>query len=468
MRQQIKFILARILTVCVFCQIVYVPASAENWHVSSVSARNMSKIIPSSELWGVSESSITSDEDRVFKKCKVGNSNGLRTTDMQIGKYSMNVYFVFGKNMGTYSGLSKVAYILSNSGEQTSQQLTRCCDNLTKWMRAVLGDPDSESKSVTTWETKECTVQIGKGKFKEYTGNKNSTIAIVIKGKSFPEAEGSSTKSPQVPASGLGRETMQTQRTDHFIFSVPTGWSHKVENGQHGYTDKNEREGLLVGETEVPALLDYSDQYIIRAIKDNGAEILHNLSTDVNVGTASETNINGLSAVMIPFIMEGKDGYMLVTYDKQFIFYSLYIKQKEYSINAYDSAMKCFQTVRVIGEKSDDSIPTSIPEISESDIPSDDESSQFNGAMVTVQVGGKKVKIHKAFKDLMDSYEAFFSSYLEALSGGNYFEFFEIIGQYAEMAEALEELEDADLTSAELAYYLETYARIMSRLAMLG
>ena len=100
----------------------------------------------------------------------------------------------------------------------------------------------------------------------------------------------------------------------------------------------------------------------------------------------------------------------------------------------------------------------------EPDVP-DETSKSFTGPEVTVKVGKKKVKVHKTFKQAMDEYEAFFDRYIEFMKDPDLLRYAEFMAEYAETLEGLEDLSDYDLTSAELAYYLEVYARIMDRLS---
>ena len=89
----------------------------------------------------------------------------------------------------------------------------------------------------------------------------------------------------------------------------------------------------------------------------------------------------------------------------------------------------------------------------------------FSGPMTRVRVGSKTVRVHKAFKRAMDKYEKFFEEYVEFMKKPDMHRYAEIMAEYSEALEALEDLGDYDLTEAELAYYLEVYARIMDNLA---
>ena len=89
----------------------------------------------------------------------------------------------------------------------------------------------------------------------------------------------------------------------------------------------------------------------------------------------------------------------------------------------------------------------------------------FSGPMTRVRVGSKTVRVHKAFKRAMDEYEKSFEKYVEFMKNPDMHRYAEIMAEYSETLEALEDLGDYDLTEAELAYYLEVYARIMDSMA---
>ena len=80
--------------------------------------------------------------------------------------------------------------------------------------------------------------------------------------------------------------------------------------------------------------------------------------------------------------------------------------------------------------------------------------------------------IRPEFKKAMDSYEAFFDEYCEFMK--NYTtsssleslnEYLDFLEQYAETMEALEEIENDNLSTAELAYYTATMNRILEKLS---
>lgn len=76
------------------------------------------------------------------------------------------------------------------------------------------------------------------------------------------------------------------------------------------------------------------------------------------------------------------------------------------------------------------------------------------------------------FKEMMDSYEAFFDEYIEFMESYDsdtagfttMLEYADMVAQYAEMVAAMEKVEDSEMTEAELAYYLEVSGRIYQKL----
>ena len=273
---------------------------AEESEFESLGDGSFSEIIPSASLWGASIKTVEQNSERSFQSCKIKGNDGLFVADAQISDYPANVYYVFENDMGKYNGLSKIVYVYPNEEAHSTDELRECRDNLTTWICDALGNPTSQKDKTTTWKTSDCTVQIGAGRFTDYTGYNNLTVAIVIK------------ENPNKKAASPSNDSQD--------------------------------------------------------------------STD-------DKSANG-------------------------------------------------------------------------------EKSQFTGPMVTVKIGNKTVKIHRSFKELMDSYESFFSSYFDALAGGNYMQLINLMAKYDEMITALDALDDADLTSAEMAYYVEVYARIMGSLAL--
>ena len=92
----------------------------------------------------------------------------------------------------------------------------------------------------------------------------------------------------------------------------------------------------------------------------------------------------------------------------------------------------------------------------------------YNGPLVNVQIAGKTVKIRQDFKEAMDRYEAFFMEYIDCINDEHvdFAKMASMLTEYTIMLESLEEVDNADLTDAEAAYYLEVSTRINQMLIL--
>lgn len=305
MKKRFTMVTAMMLTVLMLMQVLAVSALSEEWEDEDIS-----ELIPEATLWGASESYVDENVYEYFETCTVGEKQALNT-EVYFGYDLLDTYYVFGKKMGKYYGLSKVTYILPNDEKRDSDELTEYYDMYVKLMTEKIGKPDSETKGTSTWEKKNYSVEIGKGKFSAYTGYSNVTVGIVFKGKRF------------------NKDTATAK----------------------------------------------SDQ-------------------TSSVDTSAET------------------------------------------------------------------------EQEDSDSVQEDEASQFSGPMVTVNIAGKDVEIHKSFKDLMDSYEAFYDGYFNALSKNDYLQLLPLMEQLPQIEQELNDLEEAELTENETAYYIEVHARLLQKMAL--
>lgn len=81
----------------------------------------------------------------------------------------------------------------------------------------------------------------------------------------------------------------------------------------------------------------------------------------------------------------------------------------------------------------------------------------------------------QSFRDVMDSYEAFFNDYVAFMKKykeadaplSMLADYLDFMAKYVDMMEALDEIEEDDLSAADWAYYLEVHARIMRKLGEL-
>lgn len=151
-----------------------------------VIAEELSDIVPSDELWGMTKEELRS----VLYNCEERMANkyeALRVTDYSVGVYDMDAYYVFGNDMGGFFGLSKIAFLYS--GAESNDDIRECRDTMIKSMTELLGEPDSVTKAVTTWNEETIKVEIGTGKFKNYTNSGNTTAGIVFTGLRFPKKQ---------------------------------------------------------------------------------------------------------------------------------------------------------------------------------------------------------------------------------------------------------------------------------------
>jgi hypothetical protein len=95
-------------------------------------------------------------------------------------------------------------------------------------------------------------------------------------------------------------------------------------------------------------------------------------------------------------------------------------------------------------------------------IPSFDDA--FKGPAVSVELGGKNIKIHENFKIIMDTYEAFFDEYIVFMSNPDMTQYMAFITQYADAMEALDRLDEYEMSNAETAYYTDVLLRITQKL----
>ena len=79
---------------------------------------------------------------------------------------------------------------------------------------------------------------------------------------------------------------------------------------------------------------------------------------------------------------------------------------------------------------------------------------------------GREVQVRKSVKEALDAYETFMDGYKDAmtkLSNGNFSGYMTFMGEYTELAEKFDNMED-DLTEEESMYYLEVSTRILQKM----
>ena len=420
-------------------------------------AEDISDTLPSSDIWEISQKQMLSQSSISLEKCIVGNANGLMANNIIIDDYDFNVYYVFSEDMGDFYGLSKISYILSDSSFMDTTALKKCYNTMIANMKKVAGIPESETESVTKWNMDDYIIQIGTGRFKNYIGSDDLTLGIIFKytASDFsynPTVSSSQSVNDSIP--------MQTLQTDHFTISVPSNWSLQIEDSGYYYYDDNREAMLCVQEYGPIDYLQYmNNEGIHRIMKDT-------VASKFKIEYSSELNYNGLSVMFFNICDDNYSRYLLASNTGEYIIYALYIEENGNDEIAYNTAIQFFKTIQETNSNSNISSATPESVGNETEDYSRNETSEFSGTMITVDIAGKSVQIHQSFKDLMDSYEAFFSNYIDAMSSGDYIQMLNALTNYAEMIEALEDLDDADLTEGEAAYYIEVYTRIMQKLAL--
>lgn len=127
-----------------------------------------------------------------YKVCKVEDDDAFVVSNQTISEYNMDVYYIFGKNEG---GLFKVAYILSDES-LSKEAKTECRRILSEDIRERFGDPDTDTKAVTTWNLNEMKIEIGTGRFKKYKGTDTFSVGVFF-------THSRQTKKPSLDATNL-------------------------------------------------------------------------------------------------------------------------------------------------------------------------------------------------------------------------------------------------------------------------
>lgn len=136
-------------------------------------------IIPNDSLWGLSIEKIK-NSSQSFQSCLIGEKQGLKIPSVYVCSYLMDGYYVFEGENGS-SSLTKVAYILKDSANLSKEYLNQCVKEIIGSIKEAIGDPSSQKKGVTTWEQENYSIQLGSGRFKNYSGNDNLSVGIVFK-----------------------------------------------------------------------------------------------------------------------------------------------------------------------------------------------------------------------------------------------------------------------------------------------
>ncbi len=204
-------------------------------------AETVSGLIPKQSLWGISRDKFQKQSNQKYESLESGKTKMLRRSGIKVNGYKLDGYFVFDFSTWdstgyTYSGLSKVVYLLS--GKPTSDEITSAFQTLVQAMKKSAGQPDSEKKTLATWEKNNYTVEIGKGKFKKYTGSDKQNVAIVITAKNISR--------PQTP-----KPTVEPTPKYKYISPTPKPTkTPKPKKVTKTYTNYNEGGGSYILNTK--------------------------------------------------------------------------------------------------------------------------------------------------------------------------------------------------------------------------
>lgn len=93
----------------------------------------------------------------------------------------------------------------------------------------------------------------------------------------------------------------------------------------------------------------------------------------------------------------------------------------------------------------------------------------FEGDTIQIYLTGTTIEVHEQFKNVMDSYVEFFDEYVAYMNdpSQNPAGAVSLLSRYAELIEALDELEDDEdeMSDGDLAYYLYATGLIYANLA---
>lgn len=184
-------------------------------------AESIEELIPNEDLWGISqEEYLKLNDENNYSECKIGKKKALSLSNVTVGSFVMDAYYVFDAKMKTsagraYSGLSKVTYILT--GNNTKEELQSCFETLVGDMTQTIGEPDTAKKSVSTWEYDGVKIQIGKGKFEKYTGTQDTSVAAVFTAIDIPYSSDIQTPTPKPSPTPTANLTLSPKPTSSTI-----------------------------------------------------------------------------------------------------------------------------------------------------------------------------------------------------------------------------------------------------------
>ena len=184
------------------------------------------KQLPDASQWGLSRTRFRNENGNGYKDIVVDGYNCLKKNTMvEIGDYTMEAYYQFATDKGSYYGLSKVAYILDVSEKKSAAELEECYSTLVQIM-SKKQKPTKEASYSVLWELSDYTIEIAADAFSSFNGSTNKAIAVFI-------TEAFSNNPPVVPTN----MRVNISATNTYNYSVGNQWTHEYFiNGNRVYS----------------------------------------------------------------------------------------------------------------------------------------------------------------------------------------------------------------------------------------
>ena len=149
--------------------------------------------VPDTSEWGLSRTRFREAHDGEFSDGEVDGFRSLIMDDLEVEGYTMDAYLVFGEKKGSYYGLSRIVYLLDVSKKVSDASLKKCYAALTGAL-SEYDEPASSDAASSVWHYDDCDVEIAIGRYTEYNGSKNKTVAVVYTAPEGGEESGSGAK----------------------------------------------------------------------------------------------------------------------------------------------------------------------------------------------------------------------------------------------------------------------------------
>ena len=279
--------------------------------------------------------------------------------------------------------------------------------------------------------------------------------------------------------------------TDYYSMQLPKTWELK-EHKEHESVDAQYwvYAGLVPGQRYAGMIrvIEIGEAFIKDKVADiedftpflwaSIGDFIPELNDDsLEEWTNDNLEVNGLMGLYGEALFSGDYHlFFFVTQRNGDVISIVYMDQSTDKDNAEEVAKGLFSSLQYIGDQTESHHSFQSDNQSESKDAKNkksihidgDSSSAYTGEMVEVKIGEERLMIHKSFKQAMDAYEAFFDEYVSVMQSMDWIKLAEFMGKYTQYLEELEKIGEEELTEAELAYYMEVYARIMYKLSKIG